>query len=559
MQWTCRQCSVGFEITDEDLLFYDKISPVFAGKKEQIPSPTLCPVCRSLRRLSWRNEFVLYRRTSGVSGKSIISVYSPDVPFPVYENREWWSDTWEPLSYGRKVDLSRSFLEQWKELHNVVPQIAIMNDNNTQSENCEFCHDFAYGKNCYLVTAGWYMEDCLYNDGSMRSKNLVDCYFTFDSELCYECLNSQRLYHCFFLQDSEQCTDCVFGFDLKSCESCIGCVGLRQKKFHIFNQPYSEDEYREKLKELNLGSHQSLEALRTQFAEWSRRFPRQPMHLQNCEDCKGDQLFHCKSTLGYNTIDGECCKFVDTVDTSVWSYDLWTTGRPQHCYEGVCNDDSYLCMSTISCWSCRNTYYCDNCHSSEYLFGCNGLRRAKYCILNKQYTKEEYEELVPKIIERMRVDEEWGEFFPTGLSPYGYNETIAQEYRPLAKEEVLGRGWPWRDREEGLSTDDALDAALLPDHIDDVEDGVLEQEIRCQQTQRRFRIMKAELDFYRRMKLPVPRLHPDERRRKRNAMLRSRTLWQRNCANCQKAIETTYAPDRPEIVYCEDCYLKTVY
>jgi len=31
----------------------------------------------------------------------------------------------------------------------------------------------------------------------------------------------------------------------------------------------------------------------------------------------------------------------------------------------------------------------------------------KYCILNKQYSKEEYEELVPKIIEHMQKTGEW--------------------------------------------------------------------------------------------------------------------------------------------------------
>jgi hypothetical protein len=58
--------------------------------------------------------------------------------------------------------------------------------------------------------------------------------------------------------------------------------------------------------------------------------------------------------------------------------------------------------------------------------------------LNRQYTKEEYELLVPKIIEKMMSDGEWGEFFPAILSPFGYNETVAQEYFPLTREELLG-------------------------------------------------------------------------------------------------------------------------
>ncbi|MDP2669631.1 MAG: hypothetical protein Q8O99_01100 [bacterium] len=36
------------------------------------------------------------------------------------------------------------------------------------------------------------------------------------------------------------------------------------------------------------------------------------------------------------------------------------------------------------------------------MFGCSNLRNKQYCIFNKQYTQEEYEQLVPKIITHMQ-------------------------------------------------------------------------------------------------------------------------------------------------------------
>ncbi|USN57480.1 MAG: hypothetical protein H6766_03435 [Candidatus Peribacteria bacterium] len=75
--------------------------------------------------------------------------------------------------------------------------------------------------------------------------------------------------------------------------------------------------------------------------------------------------------------------------------------------------------------------YSFNCDSSSHLFGCIGLRNKSYCIFNKQYTKEEYNALVPKIIEHMKQTGEWGEFFHPSLSPFGYNETVANEYYPV--------------------------------------------------------------------------------------------------------------------------------
>lgn len=52
----CRLSGRDFFVTDKDLEFYDKISPVFGGKKYAIPSPKLCPDERMRRRLSWRND-----------------------------------------------------------------------------------------------------------------------------------------------------------------------------------------------------------------------------------------------------------------------------------------------------------------------------------------------------------------------------------------------------------------------------------------------------------------------------------------------------------------------
>ena len=95
----CRHCSVKFDITDKDLEFYDRVSPVFGGVKYGIPSPTLCPDCRQQRRLSFRNERSLYKRKCDATGKNIISIFSPDKPYKVYEQSEWWSDRWSALDY----------------------------------------------------------------------------------------------------------------------------------------------------------------------------------------------------------------------------------------------------------------------------------------------------------------------------------------------------------------------------------------------------------------------------------------------------------------------------
>jgi hypothetical protein len=103
------------------------------------------------------------------------------------------------------------------------------------------------------------------------------------------------------------------------------------------------------------------------------------------------------------------------------------------CYDDVAigeNNYGVLFCANINT-NCRNMLYCMHCRSSSNCFGCIGLHDAEYCIFNKQYTsKEKYEEEVERIIRHMIATKERGEFFHPSLSPFGYNETVAQEYYP---------------------------------------------------------------------------------------------------------------------------------
>jgi hypothetical protein len=132
---SCKSCKQLFSITQEDQDFYDKISPTFAERKFQIPRPQCCPKCRQQRRLAFRNEIKFYRRNCDASGKSIISMYSPDKPFKIYEPKLRWSDQWNPLDYGRAFDFKRPFFEQFAELMKQVPRISLYQNN---VENAEY-------------------------------------------------------------------------------------------------------------------------------------------------------------------------------------------------------------------------------------------------------------------------------------------------------------------------------------------------------------------------------------------------------------------------------------
>ena len=130
----CKQCSQVFEITTEDRRFYDRISPIFGGKKYLIPEPTLCPDCRYQRRLIWRPELHLFKRKSDFSGETMLSMYPPEAKSKVYSHPEWWSDKWDATDQGRDFDFSRPFFEQFGELILATPGVALFVGGNENSD-----------------------------------------------------------------------------------------------------------------------------------------------------------------------------------------------------------------------------------------------------------------------------------------------------------------------------------------------------------------------------------------------------------------------------------------
>ena len=223
-----------------------------------------------------------------------------------------------------------------------------------------------------------------------------------------------------------------------------------------------------------------------------------------------------------------------------------------------------------------NVEYSAFCASVSDCFGCVGLKKKKYCILNKQYSKEEYEELLPKIIKHMNnmpyIDTKgniykYGEFFPIDLCPFAYNETIANEHFPKNKEETISLGFRFKEREKRDYKITILNKDI-PNDIKNVSDQILNEIMACENNGREetlcteaFKIAPEELSLYKTVNLPLPTKCPNCRYFDRTFFKNPLKLWHRKCMKegCNNKFETSYAPDRPEIVYCEKCYQQEVY
>ncbi len=549
-QKTCQNCHQEFLIEPEDFQFYKKID---------VPPPTFCPECRMKRRAVFLHTKTLFRRKESLTGNDILSIFSQDVPFPVYEEKTWWSDDWDPMDYGIAYDSRKSFFEQYKKLLDSVPRSNVINLN---SVDCIYCPSATYSKGSYY-TVGFETFDCMYGYYTRTAHECVDYYFLIECNQCYESSYLRSCSRVSFSEHSTECMDSAFLLDCRNCINCFGCVGLRNRKYYIWNKPYSKEEY-EKIVSGFFGSFSGICLAQKKFNEFSKDIPRRYARIHHSENVTGDNIRNSNDCLWCFDIDplssvSEHSRRIVSATAVRECQDLFDTGEgAELCYEGSsCTGFKIKFSSLVIVGS--NIEYSYNCHNCEDLFGCVGLRKKQYCILNRQYEKKEYEKLHAQIIKEMK---EYGEFWPISFSPFAYNDTIAYERFPLTKENALSEGFKWRDQDvrEYIPT---LTPENIPDFVKDVSDGITSEVIKCShagncthQCTMAFKIIPKELTFYKKMNIPLPRICPNCRHFERLAKRTPLKLWHRRCmkSGCVNEFETSYAPERPEIVYCEQCY-----
>lgn len=542
----CRVCQVQFQIPDEDKSLYQKLDVSF---------PRECFKCR-IEHLYGFWLFGKFRKgKSDLSGKDLITTLPENARYPIYTYQEWYSDTWElpALIYNPE----KSFLAQLKELQEQVPRPHQDASNNV---DCDWSTDIFDSKNCYLCRAiinGENLSYCLRVFQSKDSIDLTYCYRceqSYDLTYCFDCYNVR---HSFNVRG---CLNSAFLFDCRNVQDSFMCWNLRNKQFHILNQPYSKEEYQEKIKEFQFGSRAALKKLREQFQEairteaWHRANFNMRVenstgnYLTNCNDCQNCFLFEDSE---------ECRNMVRGLQAKSCIDCIGTGGQSERCGRSV--------AAYPSCYNVKYSLWTNNCRDSEYLdtcidcsdcFGCIGLKKKKFCILNTQYTEEEYRRLKEKIIQSMKTEGVYGEFLPLSFAPGGYNLSTATLLFDRTREDVEKIGGVW---EEVVSGGEGMDPRELVDDIKEAADEITSQALLCPRTNYRFNIAPAELDFYKRKNIPLPEYHPDFRNKERFRSFAVLDSYQATCGVCRKEITTFYPPELGyQKIACIECYQKTI-
>ncbi len=558
----CQNCKLQFEIASDDFDFYEKI---------KVPPPTFCVDCRNQQRLAARNVKSLYKRPCDKCNKMVISRISPHNPARMYCRECWWSDDWSSTDYGRDYDFTKPFFQQFYELLLAVPHAATLTTNMVDSDYSNMEND---SKGCYLTFGGIGNEYSAFCEYALYGKEVYDSYWAFQSEKCLEDIVIERCYRTFYSRECYDCMDTIFSYDCRNCNNIIGCAGLRHASYQIFNKQYTKEEYLKEKAKYDLGSRRSIAELRQKsHAVWSMT-PRCYRVANNVIDCSGNDMVNSKNAHNVWQVDG--VENVKNQYIAAWSKDSHDETSCAGNELGYMNGNGgglYNCKfilyalggdyqnrkHALNCEYSHTIIECSNC------FGCVGTRKKQYCILNKQYTKEEYEALLPKVIAHMKempfissvgYMHAYGDFYPAEHSLFAYNECVSNDFYPLSKEAAIQDGFTWR--EEPASEYTFTDYEL-PDNIKDVGDDVLQAVLQCAHSGKAYRITASELQFYRTLGLPVPDVAPLQRIKERVGELLPFKLYHRSCMNnCGNEFDTPYAPNRSEIIYCESCYQKTI-
>ena len=542
MNKICEHCNKEFTITEIEQSLSEKIG---------LELSTVCSSCLLKQHLSFWLFGKFRKGKSDLSGESMITVL-PESRYPLYLLKEWHSDSWDAMNYGVDYNPDESFFKQLQNLQEKVPH---PHQNGANNVGCDYCDDVWNSKNCYLSRSMEECEDLFYSYRNIKVKNSIDVAICFSSERCFSSLNCINSYKLFYSRDSKDCIDSYFLFDCRNCQNCFMCSNLRGKNYCIENVQYTKEEYNEKLKSFDMGSYSAIQLLKKQFEEM----------LQNNAIHRLNFNIKAYNSTGNNLLNVNNCQNCNTISDSEGSF---------NCMRGAKINNSLNCGGSWygdlygNCCGCSNSYslrysswsqsrfseYLDLCIDCEYCFGCVGLKKKKYCILNKQYTKEEYEALKNQIIADMRKTGEYGKFLPYSMSPGPFNFSTSSLYFPkTTKEEILKLGGYWQDIDE--SNIQGLKTSELPDSIKDVDESICTQALICPETGWRFNISANELDFYKQYNIPLPRKHFDMRIKdliKYSTVLDTSPY---NCFYCKNEIQAYYPKDWGyKNIACENCY-----
>ena len=550
---THEYCEGEFEIVAEDISFL---------KMLRVVPPNFCPTCRRMRRLVNMNMIRLFKRPCNAPehAENMISILPEECPFPVYDYVYFTSDEFDAFSFGIPYTPNITPLQTLFSLRKKFPMPSFLN-RDPGSINSDYSNGGRNNKNCYYTMGCYDAEDVWYSNLAFKSRQVMDSRSVNNSEFVYSSLFSDHLYKTSFVYFSSNVSDSIFLFDCKNCTNCFGCVNLRNKKYCVFNEQYSKEDYEAFIASISPLSIDTLSTCKEKFWELVKQHPMNASHNIGSTNVAGTGITNSRNAFDVvDAIDSEHIRHVDGALAHKDSMDFLFSGGNSSKLYGTVNvgSQSSDVRFSISCKFCTNSEFIFNSKNLDNCFMCFGLQNKSYCILNAQYEPEEYFKLVDEIKSTMIKN---GEYDGLGLefSAQAYNFSMAQISYPLSDATIVKLGgYIAKEPETNVGNTPVLAGATVPQTILQVDDAILEHAIACTVTGRPFRIVKSELEFLQRMNLPLPTTHPAVRMEGQFRLSPNGKKYEATCAKCKKDIYSMFNPEENFILYCEQCYKQEV-
>ncbi|PJA47370.1 hypothetical protein CO172_01910 [Candidatus Uhrbacteria bacterium CG_4_9_14_3_um_filter_36_7] len=238
-------------------------------------------------------------------------------------NREylWFNEQLSKQEWEKRrseVDLGKRSIEQMmiKQFESLLLLDTVWPENfneKTESSTGEYLTNAIDCSSCFFADGRCihnYQTTWLFGDSQDNAFDWCPC----DSRgtcFCALVYFSNELKFCFRCRSCDTCEYCMMCTD---CKNCFACIGLSHKQFHIFNKPYSEEEYWKRIDEIK--------CLMLDRGEYGKFFPPE---FSSAYPPEGGSVIYCGvdeaelSILGGNKFDPntEGATKKDSTDLSV--------------------------------------------------------------------------------------------------------------------------------------------------------------------------------------------------------------------------------------------------
>ncbi|HBL39819.1 TPA: hypothetical protein DDZ10_04090 [Candidatus Uhrbacteria bacterium] len=494
------------------------------------------------------------------TGTPILTYVHPASGVNVLPDAEWLEKDFR--SHARDFDMSQSFADQLLALRKEIPAKAFFNVKDPKNSIA-------------LISDGdvnsYFMIAC-------KAKNSFYSSDLFEGELCTEIyagkhitssvnvVHAERIHNSRYIRESYDCSNSAFLFDCRNCEYCFGATNKRNKKYVWFNEQLTEDEYKVRMKDVDLGKRSEWQKWERKFLELMERDGAWPENFsEKIANCTGEYLTNCTNCeycfMGWNgSKDNEHCFYLFA---SEGNYFVVGSFYPTRSYQCSSTSESDGCKFCVNVLRCQKLEYALNCQNCEDCFGCVGLNRQKFCIFNKQYMEEEYWKKLDEIKCAMLERGEYGDVLSGAFSTSHFLETGAQESLGVVEADAEPLGFKMFDRESAGAIGELGDVSELtnssevPDSIDDLDvDAWAGKPMFDEATGRKFAFLKPELNYYKQHRVAPPTKHFMRRVDELYWAANDFHLVDAACHKCSKSIQV--APNRTyknRRHLCRSCYL----